>query len=73
MNKITTIRLEGVLDQRLENLATSTARTKTFYIKKAIEEFLDKQEDYLLGLAVLESNEEEYSLAEVEDILNKER
>ncbi len=69
MNKSITIRLEEFLDQRLENLTKSTARTKTFYIKRAIEEFLDQKEDYLLGLAVLENDEEKYSIAEVKKIL----
>lgn len=64
------IRLEESTENRLNNLATQTGRTKTFYIKKAIEEFLEKKEDYLLGLAVLENtNEKEYSLDDVKDLL----
>lgn len=64
------IRIEDNIEQRLNNLAIQTGRTKTFYIKKAIEEFLESKEDYLLGLAVLEdTNEKEYSLNEVKNLL----
>lgn len=64
------IRIEDNLENRLNNLAVQTGRTKTFYIKQALEEYLESKEDYLLGLAVLENpNEKEYSLTEVKNLL----
>jgi RHH-type transcriptional regulator, rel operon repressor / antitoxin RelB len=36
----TSIRLSDELDARLERLASKTGRTKSFYIKEAIEEHI---------------------------------
>jgi RHH-type rel operon transcriptional repressor/antitoxin RelB len=35
-------------------LAKRTGRTKAYYAKKAIEEFLEEQEDYFIALSRLE-------------------
>jgi RHH-type rel operon transcriptional repressor/antitoxin RelB len=48
------LRLPKDLERRLEKLARKTGRTKSYYAKQAIAQFLEEQEDYLLGLAVLE-------------------
>lgn len=47
------LRIPKELNQRLENLADSTGRSKAYYAKKALEKFLEDQEDYLLALAAL--------------------
>jgi RHH-type rel operon transcriptional repressor/antitoxin RelB len=52
-----TIRLPEKMEHRLSELAKETHRTKTYYVKRAIEEFLDDQEDYLLALATWENFE----------------
>lgn len=49
-----TIRLPDVLDKRLSQLAKTTERTKSFYVRRAVEEYLDDQEDYLIALARME-------------------
>jgi RHH-type rel operon transcriptional repressor/antitoxin RelB len=49
-----TVRLSPKLEARLNRLAKRTGRAKAYYAKKAIEEFLDEQEDYLISLARLE-------------------
>lgn len=59
------VRLPGAIDRRLDNLARKTGRTKSFYVKKAILEFLEDREDYLLGLARLEQSTGRISLKEV--------
>lgn len=59
------VRLPGSIDRRLDNLARKTGRTKSFYVKKAILEFLEDREDYLLGLARLEQSTGRISLKEV--------
>jgi RHH-type rel operon transcriptional repressor/antitoxin RelB len=64
--KTLTLRVPDELEQRLEQLARETGRTKTFYAKTAIEEFLEDREDYYLGLAALERNEPSISLDELE-------
>ena len=48
------IRLPEQTEARLDNLAHKTGRTKTYYVKKAIEEYLENKEDYLLTVSVLE-------------------
>jgi RHH-type rel operon transcriptional repressor/antitoxin RelB len=52
-----TIRLPEKMEQRLSQLAKETHRTKTYYVKRAIEEFLDDQEDYLIALTRAERME----------------
>ena len=49
-----TVRLPPKLEARLNRLAKRTGRTKAYYAKKAIEDFLEDQEDYFLALSRLE-------------------
>ena len=60
-----TVRLSPRLQARLDRLARRTGRPKAFYAKKAITEFLDEQEDYLIALARLEDNLPPIPLSEV--------
>lgn len=43
------IHLPGDIETRLQNLATLTGRSKTFYVKEAILEHLDDLEDLYLA------------------------
>jgi len=45
----TSIRLPDDLNARLEKLAARTGRTKSFYIRKAIEEQIGDLEDFYLA------------------------
>lgn len=45
----TTIRMPQDLETRYNRLATSTGRSRTFYLRKALEESIDKLE-YEYGL-----------------------
>jgi len=49
------IRLPDDLNMRLTSLAQKTGRSKSFYVRKAIEDKLEDLEDLYLGLAVLEN------------------
>ncbi len=60
------IRLEPELEERLERLAKKTGRSKSYYAREAIRQFLEDREDYLLGIAVLERQEPTISLEELE-------
>jgi RHH-type transcriptional regulator, rel operon repressor / antitoxin RelB len=42
------IRLPEELETRLDKLAAKTGRTKTYYAREAISEYLDDLEDYYL-------------------------
>ena len=59
------VRLEEDLEKRLEHLAHETGRSKSYYVKQAIENYLDDREDYLLALSVLEAEEPVKSIEEV--------
>ncbi len=60
------IRLEPALEKRLEKLARKTGRSKSYYAREAIRQYLEEREDYLLGLSVLERNEPTISSDELE-------
>lgn len=60
-----TVRLSSKLENRLNRLAKRTGRPKAYYAKKAIAEFLDEQEDYLIAVARLEDHLPPIPLAEV--------
>ena len=66
----TSIRLAPELEQRLDQLAARTGRTKAFYLRQLIEEGLDELEDYYLATEVLErvrsGRERTHKLADVE-------
>ncbi|SMG34306.1 type II toxin-antitoxin system RelB family antitoxin [Dethiosulfovibrio salsuginis] len=63
------IRLDEQLSSRLEALAKKTGRTKSWYARKAIEDYLDDMEDAALAAAAYEEdlldNRESSSLADV--------
>ena len=60
-----TVRLYPKLEARLGRLAKRTGRPKAYYAKRAITEFLDEQEDYLVAVARLEDNLPSIPFAEV--------
>jgi RHH-type rel operon transcriptional repressor/antitoxin RelB len=60
-----TVRLSPKLEGRLDRLAKRTRRPKAYYAQKAIAEFLDEQEDYLIAIARLEDNLPTIPLEEV--------
>lgn len=67
------VRLDPVTEDKLNRLARETGRSKSYYVKQAIESFLEEREDYILALAVLERKEPRKSLAKVRKELGLER
>lgn len=70
------LRLSPEIEKRLEALARKTGRSKSYYAKRAIIEFLEDHEDYLLALGMLERlehGESTISLEELEKRLGLER
>ncbi|MEI8295166.1 MAG: DUF6290 family protein [Alphaproteobacteria bacterium] len=67
----TAVRLREDLEKRLNHLAKQTHRSKSFYIQRAVEEFLEEEEDYLLAISRLETYEKggkkAISLDEIEE------
>jgi RHH-type rel operon transcriptional repressor/antitoxin RelB len=62
---VLTVRLSSKLENRLNKLAKRTGRPKSYYAKKALEAFLDEQEDYLIALSRLEDKLPAIPLEEV--------
>ncbi len=48
------VRLPDAMEDRLKNLAEKTGRTKSFYVREAISEYLDDLEDIYLAEQRLE-------------------
>ena len=65
----TSIRLEPATEERLDQLASLTGRTKAFYLREIIDRGLDDLEDYYLAADVLErirkNDERTHSAADV--------
>ena len=59
------IRLPEEIETRLAALATKTGRTKTFYAKEAILEYMDDMEDKYLAIDRLENPSKRWSLDEL--------
>jgi RHH-type rel operon transcriptional repressor/antitoxin RelB len=51
------VRLDKAMEDRLERLAEMTNRSKSYYARKAIEVFIEDQEDYLLAIERLKSKD----------------
>jgi RHH-type transcriptional regulator, rel operon repressor / antitoxin RelB len=62
------IRLPEELENKLTSLAKRTKRSKSFYVREAIEHYLEDIEDYYLGMEVLKNPGQIYSLEEVRKI-----
>jgi RHH-type rel operon transcriptional repressor/antitoxin RelB len=59
------VRLEPKLEAELNKLAAETGRSKSYYVKQALAEYLHDRADYLLAIATLEKQEPSTSLANV--------
>jgi RHH-type rel operon transcriptional repressor/antitoxin RelB len=60
------IRLEPELEEKLNSLARETGRSKSYYAREAIRQYLEDREDYLKGIAALERREPTITLDELE-------
>ena len=60
-----TVRLDPELKARLDELAEATGRSKSHYVRQALEEFLEDRADYLLAVSLLEKNEPTIGLDEL--------
>lgn len=52
--KICNVRIPESLARRYDDLAARTGRSKTFYLRQAIESHIEDLEDAFLGMAVME-------------------
>lgn len=61
----TSIRLDAETERRLDLLARRTGRSKSWYIRRAIQDQLDEWEEYFLALSRLEQESGDIDIAEV--------
>lgn len=60
------IRLPDALEKRLNNLAKKTGRTKTYYVCKALSEYINDMEDLHIAMERLaKPSKRYYSMEEV--------
>ncbi len=59
------VRLPQDIELRLNNLAKQTGRTKTFYVREAIQEYLDDLEDIYIATSRIQSLKKTVSLDEL--------
>lgn len=60
------VRLEPELEKRLENLSKKTHRSKSFYVREALEHYIEELEDYYLAVTILKKPMDIYTIEEVE-------
>lgn len=59
------VRLSREQEMALEQLAEQTGRSKSYYVKQALDEFLEDRADYLVALAAIERDDRRLTAAEV--------
>jgi RHH-type rel operon transcriptional repressor/antitoxin RelB len=64
------IRLPEEIEKRLEELAKKTGRTKSYYVRQAILEYLEDMEDYYLAEERLKSFNEARTIP-LEEIMKR--
>ena len=52
---MTAVRLDEATEKRLAKLAKNTGRTKSYYLRKALEEHLEDMEDYYMAAKAMEN------------------
>lgn len=59
------IRLDPETEKKLEKLSKKTGRTKTWYIRHAIDEYIEEWEDYHIAISRLEKEKGELDISEI--------
>jgi RHH-type rel operon transcriptional repressor/antitoxin RelB len=66
---MTAVRLDPQIEKRLTKLAASTGRSKSYYLRQALEEHLEDMEDAYIALHRLEKPTTTSSLEDIENAL----
>ena len=69
-SKSIAVRLNKELHQRLSDHATQTGRSKSFYVKRAIAQYIEDMEDTYLAIDRIENSEGRVSMEETKRILD---
>ena len=66
------VKLDPDTEERLSRISKATGRSKSYYVNKAVKEFLEDREDYLAAVEILKKNEPRKSITEVREELGLE-
>ncbi len=66
---MTAVRLDEATEKRLAKLAKDTGRTKSYYLRKALEEYLEDMEDYYKAAKAMEKPGRIYTAEEAKSEL----
>jgi RHH-type rel operon transcriptional repressor/antitoxin RelB len=66
------IRISHDIENRLQQLALRTGRTKTYYAREALIRFIEDMEDEYLALSRLETPTKRWTLEELEEAIDLE-
>jgi RHH-type rel operon transcriptional repressor/antitoxin RelB len=69
MSEAVSVRLPEDIAKRLNKLAKTLERSKTYIIKKALQEYLEEYEDYLIALHRLSDKED--AIVTQEELVSK--
>jgi RHH-type rel operon transcriptional repressor/antitoxin RelB len=61
---ILSLRIPKVLDEKLKEIAKKTDRTRSYLVRKALEEYLEDLEDYLIAFERYTREDKEYLTTE---------
>jgi RHH-type rel operon transcriptional repressor/antitoxin RelB len=61
---ILSLRIPKVLNEKLEEIAKKTDRTRSYLVRKALEEYLEDLEDYLIAFERYTREDKEYLTTE---------
>lgn len=68
--ELISFRLPDYVIRKLDQIAEETGRSKSYYLKKSIMEFIEDREDYIMAIAALEESDERFTLEEVRAYLD---
>ncbi len=69
MSEAVSVRLPEDMAKRLDKLAKTLERSKTYIVKKALQEYLEEYEDYLIALHRLSDKED--AIVTQEELVSK--
>ena len=61
------VRLPEDIEQRLAKLAADTGRTKMYYVKQAMQQYIDEMQEHYIAIDRLEKPAKRWSLDDLEN------
>jgi RHH-type rel operon transcriptional repressor/antitoxin RelB len=66
------VRFTENIEERLVRLSQRTGRSKSYYVRKAVENFLEDEEDYYLAISRLQEKNKRIPFEEVKRLIDLE-